>query len=332
MLIYLREKNTCIIIINMKKDLLNNCTLNILKKICKFLGIKKYSSLKKTELIFLINKHNSILKIQRFMRKKLSEGALCSISCEQIRYPCFSFKSGNKFIYYNLIELRNYLIKTGNFVDPNTRIVYSDKQLLDIDTIYKYYLKNLIVKSNNKTKENEAKQTQMIESGQQQQQQTIVLENMNIRLPNSVYKASKSGRLYRRIRESEQHILIFERVLDRICEDIKQLIDEEHDNYNDLLFMINSMYLDEYKLHFERLMYRSKSHAKYVIKKNIDNMQFLCLKEKNYNPEQIKICHDVIFCLYQFGERLEDQADELYSSINQSTSQSTSQSTITITS
>ena len=47
-------------------------------------------------------------------------------------YPFFAFKPKGSilFIYYNLIDLADYLITTGDFRDPKTREKYSDDRIL----------------------------------------------------------------------------------------------------------------------------------------------------------------------------------------------------------
>lgn len=48
------------------------------------------------------------------------------------------FKTNNTCIYYNLEPLMDYLIETGNFKDPITRIAYTNKHLKQMDDIYAY--------------------------------------------------------------------------------------------------------------------------------------------------------------------------------------------------
>lgn len=258
-------------------DLLKSNTLISLKKICKFLHIKNYSGLNKDSLILTINKYHATLKIQKWARKILSKDEICPISFESIKYPCFAFKTENNvLIYYNIQALRNFLIKTGDFRDPSTRVKYTDKQLFEIDSIYRYNLN---------------------------------LHPFNINSDNSsnffksVFQASRNYRFYERIKEKEQELLIFERILDSISNEIIELISENLNNETNIL-TFNSMYLHDYQIQFRRLINRSNSHAKYMINKNIDNFNQILTKEKTFNKIQFRTCEYVIIYLYQLREEL----------------------------
>lgn len=251
-------------------DILKTNTLVTLKKICKFLHIKNYSGLRKNELIIAINKYHAMIKLQRWARRILSKNEECPISCEPIRYPCYAYKTANNvLIYYNLEALRSFLIKTGDFRDPNTRAEYTEKQLLEIDAIYKY--------------------------------STGGINQSNEDYFKSVLKASKSTRFYEKLKEHEEEKLIFERLLDTICDEIITFINE---NQNDNFFILNALYLHEYQIQFRRLLNRSKENAEYVINKNIDNFSQILTKEKNYNKKQHESCGHVIAYLFQLREEL----------------------------
>jgi len=253
------------------------CNLNTLKRVCKLLRIKNYSGLKKNDIIFNINKHHATIRIQRWIRNILSKGELCPISCEPIKYPCFAFNTPNNvLIYYNLDALRNFLIKSGDFRDPNTRTEYTDKQLLEMDNIHKYYIKN---------------------EPKQEPESTVTKEYFK-----TVFKASKSRRFYEKMKEKEQEQLIFERILDSICEDMLRLINENFFNIF-TLDTIETMHLYDYRTQFRRLLNRSKNHAEYVINKNIENINQISSKE-NYNQNQLRISEYIILFLYQLREEL----------------------------
>ncbi len=259
-------------------EILNTCTLITLKNLCKLLRIKNYSGLKKNELILTINKHHATIKLQRWIRKILSKNESCPISCESIKYPCFAFKTSNNIlIYYNLYALRSFLIKSGDFRDPSTRSKYNDKQLLEMDNIY-----NTFKPKPNSTEQLVKKQ-----------------ENKDDYF-KSVFKASKSKMFYEKMKEKEQELLIFERILDSICDDIVTLI-------NDNVFTLDtlkSMYLYDYRTQFTRLLNRSKTHAEYIINRNIENLNQVNRKEKSYNNNQCKTCEYVVIYLYQLREEL----------------------------
>ena len=118
---------------------MNSIKVTDLKKICKSLNIKKYSKMPRETLTENIDKFLSVLKIQRWTRKILSEHQNCPISLEKIFYPCFAFKANNILIYYKLDTLKKYLIESGNFIDPISRLPYTDKHLIEMDNIDKYF-------------------------------------------------------------------------------------------------------------------------------------------------------------------------------------------------
>jgi hypothetical protein len=288
-------------------DILNSNTLVALKKICKFLHIKNYSGLRKNELILSINKYHAMIKLQRWARKFLSNKEPCPISFEPIKYPCYAFKTPNNvLIYYNLDALRSFLIKSGDFRDPSTRREYTDKELLEMDNIHKYYnsLHPQVESKPKKIKENipivnkSGKKRPKIVNSQDNQDK----EN-NDDYFKSVFKASKSKKFYEKMKEKEQEQLIFERILDSICDDVVALI-------NDNLFnaytrdTLKTTYLYDYQTQFRRLLNRSKTHAEYVINKNIENLNQVNRKEKSYNNNQSDTCEYVVIFLYQLREEL----------------------------
>jgi hypothetical protein len=114
---------------------MDKLTVNILKKLCHLKKITKYSKLTKLELVKLIEKYDSVKKIQKWFRKRYNP--TCPISLDKIKYPCFGYvpSRGGTIIYYNLEPLKNYLIKSGNFKDPNTREVYNEDIIKKIDCI-----------------------------------------------------------------------------------------------------------------------------------------------------------------------------------------------------
>jgi hypothetical protein len=107
-------------------------SLNVkdLQNICKKRKIRNYSKLRKAELIDTINKFSAVLKIQRWYRNRLINGEECQITFDEVKYPCYGYNVlKGKFIYYNLEPLKQHLISSGDFRDPKTRNVFTDKQL-----------------------------------------------------------------------------------------------------------------------------------------------------------------------------------------------------------
>ena len=118
-----------------KKNLINIMKIN---------KIRQYSKLNKNQLINLINTTKSIIFIQSFMRKKLSnelnDEFICPISYSDLKYPFVSIKNNNKFRYYSLEAFVEYLNKsTNDFIDPFTRELLSDTSIYQIERLVKHY-------------------------------------------------------------------------------------------------------------------------------------------------------------------------------------------------
>ena len=118
-------------------DFLEAENVKSLKKRAKKLNLKRYSKLKKKELIRLIINEYACRSIQRYIRKNYLSIELdtCPISQESWVYPMFPKKSKQKFIYYNIEPLVEYIITVGkeDAVDPLTREKYTNK---DLDLIH----------------------------------------------------------------------------------------------------------------------------------------------------------------------------------------------------
>lgn len=112
-----------------------NFNLKTLKKIAKIYYVKKYSRLRKQELIMNIKKIKSSLIIQRFYRQRLINNSLCPICLEKItpNIPCYGYKTENNFIYYDLSCLIDNVLVSGDFRDPISRKIYTIDNLKSID-------------------------------------------------------------------------------------------------------------------------------------------------------------------------------------------------------
>lgn len=243
---------------------MNTLTVIQLKKICRAKGIKNYSKLNKNNLINTIQTHTSVIRLQRWIRGILSKGDLCSISLEKIKYPCFAHvPKENVIIYYNLGALKDYLITTGNFRDPNTRDYYTETQLKTMDVIEEYTRKN------------------------------------KKRKVDSVYKASKNTKFYKKIKERENEIEILEREMDDAIEGA--LTEVIYDTTrNDRRFILGTVFFMKYQLNFRRLIHRDREHAEHAIKKNIDGLTHLYEKiQEQYDEQQREDHMYMINWIYQ---------------------------------
>lgn len=114
--------------------------VSYIKKKAKRLKVTNYYKLNKKENIKQIYIITNAIKIQRWVRKKIAINNQCCISLEKINYPCWGTKAGNsKFFYYNLEPLIQYMIKSGNFKDPNTRKSFTSDELKYMDSVSKKY-------------------------------------------------------------------------------------------------------------------------------------------------------------------------------------------------
>jgi nicotinamide mononucleotide adenylyltransferase len=261
--------------------------LSILKQLCRNNHIKNYSKLCKKDTIDLINKYHSCLKIQRFLRKFLSRNSKCPISLDPISYPCYAYRPNRNrectepktkmqkidsvLVYYNIEPLKNFLISTGDFRDPSTRILYTESDLIQIDKIDDWYRKIKKIKEERPKKK------------------------------NSVYSASKNKKFYRKNNDIEYEVMLLDRHIDDITRDIRNTINDisDRDNINKL----NTEYLINYRLQFRRLMARCRDSARYTINKTIRNINFE-IQNGIYAKKQLETRDHAIHFLYQLSEEL----------------------------
>jgi len=230
------------------------------------LGIKKYSKLNKETLEKKVSIELSVIKIQKSIRKFLSRGENCPISLDIIKYPCFPYKLGNKLIYYNNKSIKDYILSTGDFRDPTSRTNFTEKDLKTIDDIDLFYLD----KTGNK------------------------------KIYVSVLKASKNKNYYKKIKEREYELLILERTIDEILQDMINLI--EMNASIDVMFVLTTLYLHDFGEYIKRIFSRSKEHCKYILDKNI--VIFEKLINNFESIKQQKEIEYIILYIYQLKNDL----------------------------
>lgn len=258
----------------MTTECYNVFTLKIIRKICKFSGLKNYSGLRKNDTIQLLIKHRAKKTIQQWARSILLEGRTCPVSCEVIYYPYFVFKCSGVLIYYNICPIRNYIIKTGDFRDPSTRSEYTTVQLLYIDQCYKKHTQSLLTTNFDKC------------------EHTYALGGYF----NTVIKASKNPKFYKKIKEDENIVAMLETVLDSICCDLVEFVSEGN-------FKYIGPYIKEYKTQYEILKIKNIERATYAIDKNISmftNMYEYKIYE--INSKEYEITETIISNLYSFKD------------------------------
>jgi hypothetical protein len=222
---------------------------------------RTFSTLKLEQLLDILEIYHATVKIQRFLRRKFSADDTCPISLEPVKYPLYGFKTNSKFIYYNLQDLTDYLIETGDFRDPKTRNEYSIKNIVDIDN-------------------------------------EIMKNGIQIKVPElkSLVHAYKKKQYYIDKKRLKDTVLNYERVLDEYVNALRLWIESSHNTPEDIYFnrdriATNLAYTESL---LERLYHTSEEDYKIYI-----NALFESLR-KNYssNNQEISYKRDII--LYQF--------------------------------
>ena len=75
-----------------------------------------------------------VVRIQRAFRKWFYRNAVCCITLEKLKYPCFMYKSFGVNIFYDYLALNKYFKVSGKYTDPKTRKKYTNQ---DIERFYK---------------------------------------------------------------------------------------------------------------------------------------------------------------------------------------------------
>jgi len=201
-------------IVSITRSFLNGLTVKEVKIASKRIGVGGYSKLKKFDVIDNVIKLLSIKIIQRWYRKKTSNNSVCPISLDIVNYPCWSKKTATGRIYYNLEPLANYLLIRGDFRDPSTREIYSNEDLLQIDSL---------VKSN------------------------------KLKIRKSVRRAKDNKSFYRRQRANEEQIdILTERIRFIFCT-IRDKINDVYNGYEDINEMTTQLDVSHFPMTREYL-------------------------------------------------------------------------------
>ena len=132
-------------------------------QVAKKCGLKKYSSMNKTKLLYYIQQHFAASTISKYFLKKVNNKKNYInnndplTQCE-IKRPYFEIELfPSKYVRYNMIQFYNYMIKTGKFKDPFTETEFSNKQLEIMDNQLKnnnFMKQSLVAIKNNPNKIN----------------------------------------------------------------------------------------------------------------------------------------------------------------------------------
>jgi|694.fasta_scaffold01457_44 hypothetical protein len=103
----------------------------------KLLGIKNYSRCNKSQLVKNVVTFLSARTIQRWFRKKISFSETCAISLCKVRYPCWAFRVQKGWFHYNLPDLVDYFLVSGDFREPQSKREITIKELENLDDFVK---------------------------------------------------------------------------------------------------------------------------------------------------------------------------------------------------
>ena len=113
---------------------------NDLRLISKRVNIRNLSRItKRATMIIKLTRHFAVTKIQRWTRKLMAYNDICPISFELVRYPCWGFKNGIKRNYYNFPTITDYFSTRGDFRDPISRDIVTEKHIKELADIQKAY-------------------------------------------------------------------------------------------------------------------------------------------------------------------------------------------------
>ena len=135
------------------KSDLKNLNVRLLKKLNS--NVKLKYNFKKEELMNNYNQFLACKIIQRNFRKHFYRNAVDNITLESVNYPCFVYRVKTNLFFYEYNSIIKYIMKSGKVIDPNTRIEYTDAELIRLDTQAKIHFPDKNFKSTLKIKKNE---------------------------------------------------------------------------------------------------------------------------------------------------------------------------------
>jgi len=204
-----------------------NLKVNQLKKKCKDLDIKGYSKLKKNDLVDSIINNCSSCIIQRWFRSLMSYNDLCMITLERIKYPCWPLRVPKGWMHYNLPDLVDYFLVSGDFREPQTKRKITEKELKSLDD----YTKKLGMKK------------------------------------KSLCVANKNKDFYRKQKIREEHVdTLVEQIRDVVCIIRERLSTfEDEDSSMDISIQLDVIYYPTLNAYMRSLYRSSKRYLKICI-------------------------------------------------------------------
>lgn len=109
-----------------------------LLSICKIKGISKVSKYKKKELVNILQCYYARLFIYNYIFKKIRKIEYINyqdpITLMDISHPYISLEIvKRKVVRYNAQNIYDYILNTGNLVDPFTSTEFTDEQIIELD-------------------------------------------------------------------------------------------------------------------------------------------------------------------------------------------------------
>ncbi len=254
--------------VNLNSNMYINCnkftikTIDILNEPLKNSGVKYLYAKTKKELISKRIGFLAARCIQRNYRLrliKIIENEICPISLTSVKFPYYIFKEkciGTDHtikIYYNAEVLANYLVSSGKFEDPKTRIPYTDSNIIKLDRI-------LI---DNKIK----------------LEPVLSYDYINSTYFDSILNAKKNKNFYKKKKETECDILTYERILDAYVYKIVQYAESQP-----LLSLELTNYIQDFNDYYKKLKSIFKKYAYNYVNRTI--LTIKKLKCTSYNVKK----------------------------------------------
>jgi hypothetical protein len=214
--------------------IIENFNLKQLRDKCKLYGMKGYSKHNKSALQENIKKFVASKYIQRWYRKMKAFTSICSISMEPTRYPCWPVKQEKGWIYYNLPDLVDYFLVSGNFKCPISKYIFNSKELKSMDV----YVNKVGIKR------------------------------------KSVYSAKKNPEYYRKIKDKEEQIdILTDQIRDVVGIIIDRFSSSLETDFSECMLNLNILCFPYLQTFIKQLNRKSRDRLKHSFSTSIELIQ-----------------------------------------------------------
>lgn len=113
--------------------------------IARKIGLKKYHSMRKFDLVSLINLHFASVYCAKLYKRNITStkqyvNTVDPLTLFDLKHPCFELELVPGKIYrYNMHTFYQYMIKTGKFKDPYSDVEFTNHQLSNMDKQLKHH-------------------------------------------------------------------------------------------------------------------------------------------------------------------------------------------------